>query len=128
DTMFAKSTNLLQSIVVEQNPGFTSNHSFSGEAKILSYEANRIRVQTRSQSNSILVLTDSFYPGWKAFIDGKEVSIIRTDFAFRGVSVPKGNHIVQFQYMPRSFVLGIYIAVVGVMLLLFEFFPKKKIF
>jgi uncharacterized membrane protein YfhO len=43
-----------------------------------------------------LVLTDSFYPTWKAHIDGKPTQIYLTDFSFRGVVVPSGDHHVEF--------------------------------
>ena len=53
-----------------------------------------------------LVLTDSFYPGWNAYLDGKPVPIYRANYMFRGIDAPAGNHAVVFKYEPASFMIG----------------------
>lgn len=68
----------------------------AGEAQILEYSENKIRLQTRNDGDGFLVLTDNYYPSWRVKIDGKENKIYITDFTFRGVFVPKGQHIVEF--------------------------------
>lgn len=60
-----------------------------------------------------LVLTDAFYPGWKAFVDGKETKIYRANFAFRAVAVPAGKHTVSFTYDPESLRLGLLISMIS---------------
>jgi uncharacterized membrane protein YfhO len=57
-----------------------------------------------------LVLADSYYPGWKAFVDGREEVIRRANLFFRAVQLPAGNHIVEFRYEPRSFTFGLVIS------------------
>jgi uncharacterized membrane protein YfhO len=59
-----------------------------------------------------LVLADSHYPGWKAFVDGKQEVIRRANLFFRAVPLPAGNHTVEFRYEPRSFTIGLVISVV----------------
>ena len=65
-------------------------------AKISKYSENYISIKTKNSGDSFLVLTDNFYPTWKATIDGKPTKIYLTDFTFRGIEVPKGNHTVLF--------------------------------
>lgn len=67
-----------------------------GTAEIIKYEENKISIETKNEGEGFLVLTDSFYPTWKARIDEKEVKIYLTDFNFRGVVVPSGIHKIEF--------------------------------
>lgn len=65
------------------------------------------------KSPAFLVWSSSWCPGWHATIDGRSVSIIRTNHAFCGVTVPAGQHAVVFRYAPSSFRLGLYLMLVG---------------
>jgi uncharacterized membrane protein YfhO len=71
-----------------------------------------------SNKPSLLILTDSIYPGWRATIDGADVEIYQTDVNFRGVMVPEGEHIVNFSYEPRSQKLGIIFSIFGLLCLI----------
>ncbi len=68
----------------------------AGRAEISYYSANRIEIFTQSPGESFLILTDSFYPGWQAMIDGKESKIYLSDYNFRGLIVPAGKHKVEY--------------------------------
>ena len=67
-----------------------------GEIEINIYTENRIVIKTKNRGEGFLVLADTFYPTWNARINGKETKIYRTDFNFRGIFVPKGEHEVTF--------------------------------
>ena len=54
-----------------------------------------------------LVSTDAWYPGWKAYVDGRPATLHRANLAFRAVSVPAGRHTVAFRYEPRSVRVGL---------------------
>lgn len=81
-----------------------------GKAEIVSYTPNKVVIETSSDSDSFLFLSDSFYPGWKAYLDGGSIEIYRADYAFRAVPVPKGEHQVIFSYEPNSFKWGMLIS------------------
>jgi hypothetical protein len=74
------------------------------------YDPHRVRVEARLAQPGLLVLTDSWYPGWRAFaLSGsasKELTIYRTNRVFRGVWLPAGEHTVEFRFQPRSFYCG----------------------
>jgi uncharacterized membrane protein YfhO len=55
----------------------------------------------------VVVVTDTFYPGWKAFIDGQPAPIIRANYMFRGVVVPAGTHSLTMRYSPETFTVGV---------------------
>jgi hypothetical protein len=66
---------------------------------------------------SFLVLSDSYYPGWQASIDGQPTHIFRTDYVLRGLIVPAGSHRVDFVFRSRTLVIGLIITTVALLLL-----------
>ena len=79
-------------------------------AKIVRYENELVTIATSADNEAILVLADSYYPGWKAFVDGREEVIRRANLFFRAVPLSAGNHTVEFRYEPRSFTFGLVIS------------------
>lgn len=71
---------------------------------------NAVKLDVDVSKPGILVLTDAFYPGWKAFVDGKETAIYRANYLFRAIPVAKGQHKVEFFYRPSSFAYGVVLA------------------
>jgi uncharacterized membrane protein YfhO len=76
-----------------------------------------MEVETSAATPSFLVTSDVYYPGWSAAIDGQEARLYRADYAFRGVAVPAGHHLVKFTYRPRRFLLGAGLSLASVALL-----------
>ena len=75
----------------------------------------------------LLYVSDTFYPGWKAYVDGKEVAIVRANYMFRAVPLPPGGHTVRFVYDPFSFKLGVAVSLVTLLgLVVFAFCPKGE--
>ncbi|MGE0131038.1 MAG: YfhO family protein [Blastocatellales bacterium] len=90
----------------------------SARAKITRYEPNWIELAASNQNDGFLVLSEIYYQGWEARVDGNPVKIYRTDYTLRGVQVPAGDHKVEFIYRPQSLRNGAMGAAVGVMILL----------
>ena len=63
-------------------------------------------------SPGILVLADSFYPGWNAYVNGRQEKIYRANLFFRAVRLSAGTHTVQFRYEPRSFAIGSAVSII----------------
>ncbi len=82
--------------------------------QITSYKPNEVIIRTEVNSPKFLVLADSYYPGWKAYVDGSPTKIYRANFMLRAVYLPdRGRHIVKFAYFPFSFKLGCVISLLG---------------
>jgi hypothetical protein len=100
------------------------DRALDAKTEIVHYANTEVTVQTESNADGILVLLDSHYPGWKAYVDGKETAIARANHFYRAVPLPRGRHVVEFKYEPLSFKLGLFIslstiiAVIGISLLL----------
>ena len=66
----------------------------------------------------ILLLGDTYDPGWRARVSGQSTPILRVNALFRGVALPPGDHVVTFDYQPRSFYAGALITFLTVLFLL----------
>ncbi|HMB68091.1 MAG TPA: YfhO family protein, partial [bacterium] len=88
-----------------------------GTARLVSHEPERVEVEVEPARPALLVLADSWYPGWKASVDGRSEPIHRVDHALRGVVVRPGDHRVTFEYRPASFRTGSTLSLAGLGLL-----------
>jgi uncharacterized membrane protein YfhO len=70
------------------------------------YAPEQVEIEVNSQAAGYLVLTDAWYPGWKAAVDGEPAPVYRADLFFRAVAIPTGNHHVVFTFRPRSVSIG----------------------
>jgi hypothetical protein len=77
---------------------------------ILAYEPERIQIAVRVENPGYLLLTDTFYPGWVAEVDGKSVPIYRADLYFRAVSLTRGEHQILFYYRPLVARIGLVVS------------------
>jgi hypothetical protein len=107
-----------------------SQRSPKAKAKILRYENTFVTIEAETNDDGILVFLDSYYPGWKAYVDGRETSIVRANHFYRAVPVPRGKHRVEFKYEPLSFKIGLIISSVAVFLIvgvsIVLFFRKRR--
>src|SRR6185437_8703339 len=87
-------------------------------ARLASYGAEKVVIDATATNRSLLVLTDSFYPGWKATVDGKPASIERVDYVLRGVSIGPGHHTIVMRYQPTSWRIGWIVSLVALLALL----------
>jgi hypothetical protein len=79
----------------------------AGQARITRYADQEVVIETDSAATALLVLTDSYWPGWRVTVDDQRTPLYRTDYLYRGVIVPAGKHVVRFWYDPLSFRLGL---------------------
>lgn len=88
------------------------------EVMIKSYSANEVLIEASVVDKpKFLVLADTYYPGWKVFVNGVEEHLYKANFTLRGVYLPPGENLVRFVYDPVSFKLGIAISCLTVILL-----------
>ena len=109
--LFSEDFDHFKEIIIEATNKDTENLSFEKKTiyykvKKLDYTPNKIEIDVELDNNGFLVLSDTYYPGWKAYIDGKETTIYKTDYILRSVFLEKGTHNVEFIYDPISFKIG----------------------
>ncbi len=80
--------------------------------------SDTVELDVSSECGGVLVLSDMYYPGWTATVNGEDSKVYATDVALRGVAVPAGESRVVFRYEPSSFRLGLVAFAAGVIALL----------
>lgn len=85
-----------QTKIYENKTVFPRISLSSGTAKITKYSEDFIAIETQSETTGQLILRDTFYPDWKAQIDGRPTNIFRSGKAFRAITVPQGQHLIRF--------------------------------
>ncbi|MCA1630740.1 MAG: YfhO family protein [Acidobacteria bacterium] len=86
-------------------------------ARVASYEPARIVVETDAAAPALLVLSELFYPGWEASVDGRPERIRLTDYLLRGVAVPAGRHRVEMRYRATAARSGAYLSALTLLLI-----------
>ncbi len=96
-TLYSPDFDPHRSLILEEQPFQLIHSQATGSAKIVTYEPNRVVIDTQtSVGNSLLLLTDNYYPSWQATIDGLPTRIYKANHTFRSVLIPQGNHQVEF--------------------------------
>jgi hypothetical protein len=89
-----------------------TNFVGAGQIFNISDNANRQVFRVAADAPGWLVLSDVWYPGWRAYVDGVSVSIYRANYLFRAVQLSAGTHEVEIVYRPTSFWLGSIVSLV----------------
>ncbi len=101
------------------------------EAKyeILEKKDKYIKMKTKSNKKAFLIYNNSFYPNWKAFINGEETEIYPANINQKMIILPKGEKIVEFKYLPQSFYKGTKITLIThlVLILTLILFVNKNL-
>jgi uncharacterized membrane protein YfhO len=90
-----------------------------GKAVFEKDDTEEVLVHTEFPLEGLLVLRDSWYPGWVAFVDGRRVPILRVNGCFRGVIVSAGEHEIRFVYRPILVYASGVVSLLAVLLVIF---------
>jgi hypothetical protein len=99
------------------------------QGRIISYERqqNQLQIEAVAGGDGVLVVNDSYWPGWKATIDGREVPVWRADYLVRAVPWPAGRHTLDMRYQPGEVRAGMILSVAGLVALLgMVIFERRK--
>jgi hypothetical protein len=96
-------------VALEEDAGISPDTSYAPgwTAAITSYTLNEITLDVNSPKDGILVLSEVYYPGWEALVDGKSETVLRADWNLRAIRMPRGAHTVRVRFEPRSFHTGL---------------------
>ncbi len=75
-------------------------------ANVTAYRDNSLTIHVQTERTGLLVVSETFFPGWRASLDGADASLVRCDYKLRAVVIPGGDHLVTMSYSPVSFEFG----------------------
>jgi len=107
DALVSSEYDFTNKLALLNTPTISVVSKASSEIEYLEYKNQYSKISVETSDNGMLLVSDSCYPGWKALLDGNETEIYQADYAFRAVVVPKGSHIIEFEYKPDSFKYGL---------------------
>jgi len=114
---------------IKHNFSFVQSES-SDKIDIIEYKNNEVLLNISLKNDSFLVFSDSYYPGWKAYIDGIETKIYRVNGIVKGIFVPAGNNIVKFTYFPTNILILLILSIITfisiLVIILFLYFKNKR--
>jgi len=122
DTFDPKNTALVEASTVSQ----TISNTNTGTSTITTWSDRKIEIEVDNPNNTgLLVVTNTYYSGWKAMVDGTSSTIYPTNVRFMGVFIPQGHHTITFTYTPSSFIIGGILTIVGMSFSILLLFSKR---
>lgn len=108
DPLRLRNMDVARQVLVERPiPELVGTTGETTPATVVASAPRRVEVQATTVKTGLLFLSDAYYPGWTATINGNPTEIIRVNVALRGVLLPSGEHTVVFEYNPRWFQIGL---------------------
>ncbi len=95
---------------IQHQPGVSP-----GNVEVLEYTSGHIRLRVNADRQALLVVSESWYPGWRAALDGQTVEILRTNYLSQGVVVPQGSHTIEMSYQSGALNLGAVLSLLGLL-------------
>jgi len=102
-----------QTVVLEQGEPLVADPG-AGERHVafVRYGLNEVELAVRTPVSGYLVLSDVYYPGWRATVDGLPAEVLRADYVFRAVPLPPGEHTVRMEFAPWTWRVGLAVSAV----------------
>ncbi len=121
-----------KTVLLEDHPLLPTEASEAGlsltPVEIVSYKPEQIEIHTRAQVPAFLVLSDLYFPGWRAEVDSKSAPVFRANFLVRAVHLAAGDHKVVFMYRPGMYLAGLAVSscTLAIMLILIGMETYKR--
>jgi hypothetical protein len=110
-----------QEVLLEEEPKWTNppnpplGKGGLNKVEFISETNNQLQLFVETSEDNLLLLSDTYYPGWKVFVDGIPQKIYQANYAFRAVPLIAGAHRIKFVYDPASFKLGAGVTLLGIL-------------
>jgi hypothetical protein len=118
---------IFEEAIIEDDGIVISGTPSNSSAIIRSYTANTITIDADIKQTAMVIVSDTYYPGWQAKIDDQQTEIYLVNCAMRGVIVEPGKHVIKMSYNPSSFRNGFIISISTLLfLILFPFITRKR--
>lgn len=113
--------------IIEGNIKEQPSKSQGSNVQVVSRTDTNLLVSTQTDNTHVLIFNQSYYPGWQAYIDNKETSILPANINSMAIEVPSGKHIVAFRYHPGSLIVGALLSSLVFLSMLFVFLKFRNL-
>ncbi|MFB3778105.1 MAG: YfhO family protein [Bryobacteraceae bacterium] len=113
-TLSDKSFDLKRRTVLLEQPPALESCSGQDDVRLTRRNSGRVTIEAVMACRGMVILGDSYFPGWRATVDGRRTKIYEAYAAVRGVVVEKGKHTIEMRYLPLSVVAGGLMTLAGV--------------
>jgi hypothetical protein len=100
--------------------------AITDSVKIIEYEPMRVVIQAEFKRSGLLILSDTFYPGWEVEVNNAAKEPVRVDGLFRGVELSAGKSTVVWSYRPLSFMAGVILSGLSIIICFVFFIIRKR--
>ena len=109
----------------ETGPTKCLDKPVSYQTQIVLDQPQKLSIIISSSEAGWVVISDTWFPGWRAELDGIRVPIFRANYLFKAIKIPSGKHKIDIEYQPLSFFLGIIFSTLGLIVLIFLYQMAK---
>ena len=130
EKVFSGEVNFENKVILEGDgaPQTSECASAQGQIRLEDENPNQITLRVEADQTGWVVLSDVWYPGWHAWIDGTPAPMLRANYLFRAVEIPEGEHYIQLKYLPMIFYAGAGVSVFACCWILLWKWEKFRIF
>ena len=116
-------------VLNHDSSGIISYNDCSGNASIKKWSNDEIDIKADTDGKCFLFISNTFFSGWKAHVNGNPERIYKTDYNFQGLFLKKGSNKVELKFQPLYFKIGELISIISlgnlILLLLYMFFKRR---
>ena len=98
----------------EARGAVTAVRQSDAQVSAAAFANQKITFQTEAPAASLVVVAQTWYPAWRAYVDGRPVKLWRANYAFQALEVPAGKHRVELSYRDPAFLIGLGLSGLGV--------------
>lgn len=114
----------IMALVAEGMPA--ASYDAGGMIEWMADSSDEVVLKVKSEGKALLLLADTFYPGWVAEVDGQQAPMLRANLVSRAVELPAGEHQLHFAYRPVRLYTGIAVSAAGLILLLVLWMWRRR--
>jgi hypothetical protein len=118
-----------RNVIVSTPPVFSASSARRGlldRTEVVNIGINEVSIRSEVSAPSILLLSQTYYPGWKAFVDGQETPVFDADFLLTGIALSPGTHNVEFVFDPRSFKIGALLSAASLIIIVGLLYERRR--
>lgn len=114
ESLMSPDVDLRREVILEGEPTRPPQDDFTSEIGEITYRENLVSVLVNASGPGHVVVTDCYFPGWRAYVNGCRAPLLRANVSLRAVPIAEGVQRVVLVYRPESFLMGVWLTLCGI--------------